>query len=78
MTSERTGGEDANRRHLDEVIATEFAHMTDEALIRRMERAPDFGYDDECWELNRRLGAVGLTWMWEGNKVKVYKPEERR
>jgi hypothetical protein len=70
-------GEAAARRQLEDVIAEEFAHLNDMELIRRIERAPDFGYDDESVELNRRLGAVGLAWMWdrETNKVRVYDPE---
>jgi hypothetical protein len=71
-------GEPAARRQLDEVIADKFAHLNDMELIRRMERAEDFKYDDEAYELNRRLGAVGLTWMWDRdtNKVRVYDPSE--
>lgn len=34
------------------------------ALIARMERAPDFGYDDEAAELSRLLSARGLRWRW--------------
>jgi hypothetical protein len=34
-------------------------------LIRRMQSAPDFGYDDEAVELNRRLAVEGKTWKWE-------------
>lgn len=69
-------GEAAARRQLADIIADEFAHLNDMELIRRIERAPDFGYDDEEYELNRRLGAVGLTWRWHGDRVKVYDPEQ--
>ena len=71
-------GEAAARRQLADVIAEEFAHLNDMELIRRIEAAPEFGYDDEQFELNRRLGAVGLAWMWnrETNKVRVYDPAE--
>lgn len=34
------------------------------ALIARMERAPDFGYDDEAEELTARLSAEGKEWRW--------------
>ena len=37
--------------------------MTDSELLQRINRAPDFGYDDEAAELNRR----GVTWQWEKN-----------
>lgn len=62
---------------LEAQIKEKFAGLTDDALIRRMNAAPDFGYDDEAYELNRRLGAVGLTWRWSRqNKVLIYDPEE--
>ena len=62
---------------LETQIKEKFAGYTDGQIMRRMEAAPDFGYDDEAYELNRRLGAVGLTWRWSSqNKVLIYDPEE--
>lgn len=79
VRNERTGGEEANRRTLDEAIADEFARFSDQQLIRRMERKPDFGCDDEEHELNRRLKLGGLAWRWSSDfynpKVEVYSPE---
>lgn len=50
---------------LDSQLEAHFAGVSDEALIRRMERAPDFGYDDEAYELDRRLKALGRqAWRW--------------
>ena len=56
-----------------------FENLSDAQLIRRMENAPDFGYDDEEVELSRRLKLGGLAWKWSSDlfnpKVEVYKPE---
>ena len=58
-------------------IQKKFAHLTDNELIRRMNAAPDFGYDDESFELNRRLALVGLTWRWSPrNQVLIFDPAE--
>ncbi|QWY81389.1 hypothetical protein SEA_RIZWANA_92 [Arthrobacter phage Rizwana] len=34
------------------------------ALVRRINAAPDFGYDDESAELNELLAAQGKGWKW--------------
>ena len=64
---------------LENEIQAKFAHLSDERLISRMNRAPDFGYDDEEVELTRRLKLGGLAWRWatvDGReRVEVYKPE---
>lgn len=36
-------------------------------LIKKMENAPDFGYDDEAVALNTLLGPLGLKWKWSDN-----------
>ena len=65
------------RESLEDQIKEKFAGYTDGQIMRRMEAAPDFGYDDEAYELNRRLEAVGLSWRWSSqNKVLIYDPEE--
>lgn len=65
------------QKDLETQIKEKFAGYTDGQIMRRMEAAPDFGYDDEAYELNRRLGAVGLTWRWSSqNKVLIYDPAE--
>ncbi|MGO4470376.1 hypothetical protein AB4Y95_00355 [Arthrobacter sp. M-10] len=62
---------------LETQIKEKFAGQTDADIIRRMNAAPDFGYDDEAYELNRRLGAVGLSWRWSRqNKVLIFDPAE--
>lgn len=64
---------------LHEQVEARFAHLSDEALINRMNRAPDFGYDDEEVELTRRLKLGGLAWRWSQDmfnpRVEVYRPE---
>ncbi|RAN77985.1 hypothetical protein B5P43_18310 [Bacillus sp. SRB_336] len=61
---------------LEAQIKEKFADHSDADIIRRMNAAPDFGYDDEAYELNRRLGAVGLSWRWSRqNKVLIFDPE---
>jgi hypothetical protein len=40
-------------------------------LVRRIENAPDFGYDDEAVELNRLLAAEGKAWLWDDATVKI-------
>ena len=34
-------------------------------LAKKMEKALDFGYDDEEVELSNLLGKKGLSWKWE-------------
>lgn len=34
-------------------------------LINKMQKAPDFGYDDEATELTSILDKQGLRWKWE-------------
>ena len=64
---------------LDSAIEAKFHGVSDAGLIRKIERAPDFGYDDEAYELSRRLSLVGMAWKWSqkyGRDVVVtYTPE---
>jgi hypothetical protein len=56
------------------------AGLSDRSLIQRMNKADDFGYDDEEVELNRRLSERGLQWRWAplgqmfGQHVEVFDP----
>ncbi|MCZ4548094.1 hypothetical protein BS618_32335 [Rhodococcus erythropolis] len=65
---------------LETEIAAKFAGIPNAQLIRKMEHAQDFGYDDEEFELNRRLKLGGLAWRWSGDfyrpTVEVHKPED--
>lgn len=63
---------------LDRIISEKFEGKPDSYLIRRIETAPDFGYDDDEYELNRRLALSGLAWRWSQKHgrdvVVVYDP----
>ncbi|WP_199240990.1 hypothetical protein [Naasia lichenicola] len=61
---------------LNEQIALKFAGLSDHELAKRIEKAPDFGYDDETVELNRRLALGGMAWRWaQGDQhVEIYVP----
>jgi hypothetical protein len=43
-----------------------------ETLIRKMERSPDFGYDDEEVALTKYCEKNGVFWCWNDN---LFKPE---
>lgn len=64
---------------LDRAIEEKFQGKPDGYLVRRMETAPDFAYDDEEYELNRRLALVGKAWRWSQkygrDVVVIYEPE---
>jgi hypothetical protein len=58
---------------LDQALEECFKHMSTSALIRRMERAEDFGYDDESIELTRRLRREGKAWRWKSDsEVEIF------
>ncbi|KUM38983.1 hypothetical protein [Arthrobacter sp. EpRS71] len=52
------------KERLSKQIEEKFQHLTDDELIDRINKAPDFDYDDEAVELNRRLALGGLAWRW--------------
>lgn len=51
-------------------------------LIRRLNNAEDFKYDDEAEELNEILKVHGMAWKWAGEmfneRVLVYYTEEKK
>lgn len=61
---------------LDDNIRAKFEHMSTDALIRRIEKAEDFGYDDEGVELDRRMKLGGQAWKWTQingvDRIEVY------
>lgn len=71
------------RAALDAEIAEKFAAVSNQRLIQRIESAAAFGYDDEAYELNRRLRLGGLAWRFALSEtgrevVQVYRPEDER
>lgn len=42
------------RESLDTIIERKFKHLSDAALVARINRAADFKWDDEGYEVNRR------------------------
>ena len=49
---------------LDEAVKKKFVSYSTKRLIERIEKAPDFGYDDEEVELRRRLRLEGKSFHW--------------
>lgn len=67
--------------NLENDIQAKFENVSDAQLIKRIEDAPEFGYDDEAFELNRRLRVIGGTaWRFSGDfynpHVEVYSTED--
>lgn len=64
---------------LDRELEAKFQGKPDSYLIRQMETAPDFGYDDAEYELTRRLYLSGLAWKWSQkygrDVVVIYNPD---
>lgn len=67
---------------LDDGIRAKFTGVSNEGLIHRIERAEDFGYDDEEYELSRRLKLGGQAWRWtqwgDRNRVTIFPQPEQR
>lgn len=51
---------------------TKYGRMSDTELIRRIEQAPDFGYDDEEVALTESLDRQGKRWRWRGRDIEIY------
>lgn len=49
---------------LEQIVRAKFARLSTPALMHRIDNAPDFGYDDEAAELNRRLRPNHQEWIW--------------
>lgn len=52
------------RQALEAKVQSALGGIATSALVRRMESARDFEYDDEAVELTRRLREEGKTWRW--------------
>lgn len=58
-----------------EAVQARFAHLSIAQLAARMNRAPDFGCDEEEVELARRLEPNGRAWRWTQSdrpRVEIY------
>jgi len=60
---------------LERVIKNKFKHLSNQELINKANRAADFGWDDEAYELNRR-GLADPLFKYEmlGNKIVIIEP----
>lgn len=56
---------------IDQVVKRKFRHLSDEDLIRRANQAPDFGWDDEACEIDRRMRETGLKCEMQGNSIVI-------
>lgn len=61
----------AGKREDLKQVPTRFHHYTNEDLIRRINSAPDFGWDDEGDELGRRMEAGTIRAEMRGNKIVI-------
>ena len=56
---------------IEQVVKRRFRHLSDQQLIDKANRAPDFGWDDEGCELHRRHEEEGLRYEMDENKLKI-------
>lgn len=56
---------------LDQTMKRKFRGLSNEALIRRANQAPDFGWDDEACEIDRRSRECGLKVQMQGNRIVI-------
>jgi hypothetical protein len=56
---------------IDEVVKKKFRHLSDQDLIRRANNAPDFCWDDEACEIDRRRRENGLKVKMEYNTLVI-------
>lgn len=63
---------------LDQTIKKKFSHLSNRALVTRINGLPDFKWDDEGYELQRRIKASNGTFAAEmqGNRIVILKDQE--
>lgn len=63
---------------LDKACRNKFRHLSNDALVKKINGAADFGWDDEGHEINRRQNASGGAWWLKMNEntLEIIKPEE--
>lgn len=64
FADEEEPADEGQELSLEDRIKAKLGHISTGNLVRRMEAAADFGYDDEAVELSRRLREQGKTWKW--------------
>jgi hypothetical protein len=63
---------------LETTIRRQFAHLSNRQLVARINRLPDFGWDDEGFEIARRVRTSNgkLECKMEGNTLLILKDEQ--
>lgn len=63
---------------LETIIKRKFKNLSNKALVNRINRAPDFGWDDEGFEIERRVKASNgkLQIKMNGNTLEILKDEK--
>lgn len=63
---------------LDEIIQKKFRHLSNRALVSRINGLPDFKWDDEGYELSRRVKASNGKFeaKMQGNTIIILKDEK--
>ena len=63
--------------NLMQILKKKFAHLSNKALITRINGLPDFKWDDEGAELERRIKASAgkFAAQMQGNKIVILKDE---
>lgn len=69
---------DIQESDLDKTIKAKFKHLSNQKLIDRANAAPDFKWDDEAYEIERRMKVSEGKFKVEmqGNKLVIIKDEE--
>ena len=59
-------------RTLEQIIKAKFLHVSNEELVKRANKAPDFGWDDEEYEMVRRMKETpNVRFEMVGNKIQI-------
>ena len=65
--------------NLDTVIKANFRHLSNSALVKRINGLPDFKWDDEGHELSRRINASNGLFIakMQGNNIVIIQDLKR-
>ena len=63
--------------NLEKLIKNKFSHLSNAQLVAKINRAPDFGWDDEGYELERRMKASEgkFDCKMNGDTIEIIKEE---